>query len=118
MNNNIIDLFIHHYSSQIGIHVVDLVSNTKILGNPAKIFSSLHEVWINNFKEDKLQGGSNYSKKVFKESFITLYQAHSKATGNFEHNVYQNYLMQEGQSGYFFCDPGEKGTLDERETRK
>jgi hypothetical protein len=67
-----------------------------VFGNPAKIFMNLQEVLLNVFKESKDIGGPHNTKKVFKESFLTLFQAHSKATGNYEHVMFTNYMNDLG----------------------
>lgn len=93
-------MFGQHYSSELFKHVADLLSNTKLLGNPTKIFSNLVEVWVSNFKENKSLENDPFSKKIFKESFITLFQAHSKATGNFEMNYYQHLMKPDALKKY------------------
>lgn len=57
---------------------------------------NLQEVLINVFKESKEIGGPHNTKKVFKESFLTLFQAHSKATGNYEHAMFTTYMNELG----------------------
>lgn len=78
--------------------MIDLLSNTKVFGNPAKIFMNLQEVLLNVFKENNEIGDPHNTKKVFKESFLTLFQAHSKATGNYEHGMLQNYMNGIGRN--------------------
>lgn len=78
--------------------MIDLLSNTKVFGNPAKIFMNLQEVLLNVFKENKGSGSHHNTRKVFRESFLTLFQAHSKATGNFEHAMFNNYMDEAGSN--------------------
>jgi hypothetical protein len=59
---------------------------------------NLQEVLLNVFKENNETGGSHNTKKVFKESFLTLFQAHSKATGNYEHAMFQTYMNEMGRN--------------------
>ena len=94
------DMFEAHYSSELFKHMADLLSNTKLLGNPTKIFSNLVEVWVSSFKENKSHENDPFSKKIFKESFITLFQAHSKANGNFEMNYYQHLMKPDDLKKY------------------
>lgn len=86
VNRSMKSEILRHYSSQIGVHVIDLLSNTKLFGNPAKIFANLHDVLLNSFKDGREEDHSN-TQKIFRESFITMFHAHSKASGNFEHEL-------------------------------
>lgn len=92
-NESTTKLLIHHYTSQINRHIIDVLSNTKLFGNPVKIFANLHEVLLNVFKEGSVNSFENNPKNIIRESFITLFQAHSKATGNYEYASLQNYLI-------------------------